>query len=496
LSDSEGKRAASGTGKVKTKIIRKRFAKVARPKVAQGKMNRPSEEADYSDEKDDDDSCVVDNISDDDDSGDEVSSSEEDNVVVEDSESESSSLNKLGESLDRLISDIHEGKHEESWGPVSTGTGHKTGAVQPNHVSNEVVQRPTNDASSLRLELAGPMIIRGMSRSQSLQCQHRENHVAERIRTFVKSNLFRRIKFVNSDAMFEQAIRLVMDHERVGDQQRGQFQMLYESVFNEALNTKRSSCEQSGGKIVRESIAKFAKLEEEFFTMDELATLRRAKTDRERKAFFWFFGTFLECVCGKRNWGKKLKYTELISRATEKGGRGKIVTKSDEAFALLIFENYIDKWTNPIAVADKGGTDAAGADKDGTDAAGADGGTDAAGADGGTDAPGANTGEKKKQPRQRGKYTAKKSGHCKYGGWSREGMKRFNELYKLVQEDRLCPQAEAMEKELLAFCKRSQKGAGGKDGGNKQQQDGGNTNAGIEVIEASLVEAAWDLDDE
>ena len=54
-----------------------------------------------------------------------------------------------------------------------------------------------------------------------------------------------------------------------------------------------------------------------------------------------------------------------------------------------------------------------------------------------------------------------------------------------------------MEKELLAFCsKRSQKGAGGKDGGNKQQQDGGNTNAGIEVIEASLVEAAWDLDDE
>jgi hypothetical protein len=86
--------------------------------------------------------------------------------------------------------------------------------------------------------------------------------------------------------MFEQAIKLVMDRENVPDQQRGQFQMLYESVFNEALNTKRSSCEQSGGKIVRQSIAEFAESGEDFFTVDELSTLRRAKTDREQKAFF------------------------------------------------------------------------------------------------------------------------------------------------------------------------------------------------------------------
>jgi hypothetical protein len=75
----------------------------------------------------------------------------------------------------------------------------------------------------------------------------------------------------------------------------------------------------------------------------ELCKLRRATTEREHKAFFWFFGTYLECVCGRRSWGKQKQY-KLVSKATEEGGRGKLATKSDEAFALLLFNNYIDKW--------------------------------------------------------------------------------------------------------------------------------------------------------
>jgi hypothetical protein len=169
----------------------------------------------------------------------------------------------------------------------------------------------------------------------------------------------------------------------------------------------------------------------------------------------------LECVCGRRYW-RKQKYHELISKATEKGGCGKVVTKSNEAFALLLFNKYIGEWTNPIATTDQ------------NDAAGAD---DLVG--------------KRKQPRQKGRYTAKTSGHCKYGGWSREGTARFNQFYKLVQEDRQCPQAEAMEMELMAFCRKNQKGGQDHDGGNRQ----GNNDAVSEVMYASLVEAAWDLDD-
>jgi hypothetical protein len=301
------------------------------------------------------------------------------------------------------------------------------------------------------------MHVRGLSRSQSLKNQ--QKHVAERVRAYVKSVIFRKIKFVNSDAMFNKAIELVMDHEDVPERQRVRFQMLYDSVFNEALNTKRSSCEQSGGKIFRESMKKFEESGEDFFTIEELTKLRRATTDRERRAFFWFFGTFLECVCGRRSWGKQ-KNHELISQATEKGGRGKVVTKSDEAFALLLFENYIDKWKAPPENPNDRELNAQG---------------------------------KRKQPRQRGKYTAIKSGHCKYGGWSHAGMARFNELYKLVEADRASNVAEAMEKELLAFCRRRMGLEHQRESG--AQGDQGHNTVVPSGIDVSVVEAAWDLDD-
>ncbi len=48
-------------------------------------------------------------------------------------------------------------------------------------------------------------------------------------------------------------------------------------------------------------------------------------------------------MCGRRSWGKQKQY-DLVLKATEEGGRGKLVTKSHEAFALLLFDNYIEKW--------------------------------------------------------------------------------------------------------------------------------------------------------
>ncbi|KAI2509866.1 hypothetical protein MHU86_4577 [Fragilaria crotonensis] len=227
--------------------------------------------------------------------------------------------------------------------------------------------------------------------------------------------------------MFQKAITLVMDHENVPQNWRGQYQSIYVSTFNDALNTKRSSCEQLGGRIVRESLTIFKESGKDFFIIDELCTLQRSETEREKEAFFWFYGTFLECVCGKRNWGRQ-KQHQRISEATDKRSQAKTVTISDEAFALLmIFENYIDKWISTSA-------------DDMQDA----------GLVGEADVPG-EPGRRKQPTRLRGKFTSKKSGHCKYGGWSHEGMARCNELYKLVREDRVCQKAAAMEGELLAF---------------------------------------------
>ena len=97
--------------------------------------------------------------------------------------------------------------------------------------------------------------------------------------------------------------------------------------------------------------------------------------------------------------------------------------------------------------------------------------------------------------RKLGKYTGatEKSGHCKYGGWNRDGMARFNEFHALVKEDRACPQATKMERELvLEFCKA---GAPMTDvDGVVAVGQGGNA----AIMRANLeppVEAVWDIEE-
>ena len=86
---------------------------------------------------------------------------------------------------------------------------------------------------------------------------------------------------------------------------------------------------------------------------------------------------------------------KLASKAKDQDGSGqnRVVTKSNKACALLIFENYIDEWKlqlqEPVPV------------------------NDANHADGTNDANDANDGRPKKI---QGKYSVKSSGHSKYGG--------------------------------------------------------------------------------
>ena len=68
-------------------------------------------------------------------------------------------------------------------------------------------------------------------------------------------------------------------------------------------------------------------------------------------------------------------------------------------------------------------------------------------------------------------------------------MARFNELYKVVREDRASPQAAVMEMELLAFCKAKYGGGiGGTEvwGQNKGAADTGSAPAVVSFVEAGI----------
>ena len=238
-----------------------------------------------------------------------------------------------------------------------------------------------------------------------------------------------------------------------------------------------------------------------------------------------------DCVCGRVKLGK-LKNIASVSSACEKGTQMKVLTKSDKAFALLLFDNYIDKWKVVAAEEMKAETEELSNDKkkvaarrrgknkkdneeelsdddDDEKKVAARGRGKANGAKSGKDMEeseeelpdnekkvgtrrrakekGAKTGkdmkdnaselatsdeEKSLSQRRMGKYTGANSGHCKMGGWIREGMARFNEFYALVQEDRASPNAAEMEKLLLAYCKAQLKTTPATGGNNAVVQGG------------------------
>ena len=91
--------------------------------------------------------------------------------------------------------------------------------------------------------------------------------------------------------------------------------------------------------------------------------------------------------------------------------------------------------------------------------------------------------------RIRGLYTGVKTGKCKFGGWSAEGMKRFNQLYKHVVKNRSTPDAAEMEELLLAYLKSHKQGD--EDGNNVGSPVGGS--ALPENLEPP-VETLWDED--
>jgi hypothetical protein len=164
------------------------------------------------------------------------------------------------------------------------------GAEDPPNRATPTASTHAGLAASLRVPC-------GLSSEES-NVPREETHVKRRIVIFVKTQLFRNIKFVNSASMFQKAFRKVIEFEKVQPRKQYLFQLTYEKCFNKALNQKRSSCEQAGFKITKDAINKdFKKRGEEFFTIEEFCKLRRATSDREKRAFFWFFESFLECVC-------------------------------------------------------------------------------------------------------------------------------------------------------------------------------------------------------
>lgn len=128
------------------------------------------------------------------------------------------------------------------------------------------------------------------------------------------------------------------------------------------------------------------------------------------KSFRIFCDCFLSKVIGSSKWKE-----ECISKTVSE-----IATISDEAFTLLLLENHWDEWSNKNVEDYK------------------------------KEAPyDAKNNKTVKRKPTKGKYTSEGIGAKLYGGWSNEGLLRFNALYDLVTENRKT-YGDKVEKELLS----------------------------------------------
>ena len=126
--------------------------------------------------------------------------------------------------------------------------------------------------------------------------------------------------------------------------------------------------------------------------------------------------------------------------------REKIVTKSDEAFTLLMYENYIGKWKKQGNIKDnedKRHEEDKDEQHDG----------DKEREEGEETAQSVPKERKTPTKAVKEKYTVHNNGTTKYGGWSDKGIAHFNELYKMVKEDRKCPQAVEMGNKFLEYAR-------------------------------------------
>ena len=318
--------------------------------------------------------------------------------------------------------------------------------VQQQQEHQEHAHHNDNNGDNDRISTSGK---RALSYRVAKQLQ--KKHVNICIQGLVKTVIFRKCKFITSEAYYNKVMAVVIESKKPADPPK--FVRLYKTCVLGSLNSKRSPCQQAVSDCVKALLkAKQhgSKVNPPPYSIDMLCKLRQSQTPEEKEAFLWFAHSLLECVCGKIAWGAKKKYRSRISDAKYDNTKESV---SDEAFVILLYENYIDKWItryhNPPPPGIKG-------------------------------------------RKIMGKYTRSRIGYSEYGGWSEEGVIRFNELCSIVVENRSsCNAMDSEEWVMLTLQQQkdgepAQNGTGNTDNENRIHDSETSLERNVQVVNAFI----------
>lgn len=144
-------------------------------------------------------------------------------------------------------------------------------------------------------------------------------------------------------------------------------------------------------------------------TLEQICELRAAE---DGTTYYDFIEYFVSAVVGKKKY-KENKCEMLLSQ---------YASKSDEAFAILLFDNNIDVW---LDMAKKGIT---------------------------------KNSDVKPKYTNGGSATGETASSRVYEGWSRIGLTKFNTIFDMVKKDRKEPHARKFEEEFRQHCETTLSG--------------------------------------
>ena len=245
------------------------------------------------------------------------------------------------------------------------------------------------------------------------------------IENHCKGFLFSKCKFVNSDDQEENLARLVLRYGNIPKEHRkdkDQFIRAYSAHMRKCIFERRSYVQTELRKVFLNSNKK--KIFHPFPTVEALkkCLTRDINTDEEYEIFVFYCEELLGKVVGASEWTSKIRCFTTISDAIRPDTDVPLISPGDEAFAVLLVDNCLDRWTE-----------------------------DAKREAGLSNEP------KQKKKNVDGKYTTSSAGQVAFGGWNPKGLQLFNDLTDLSVKARETDQCKRVESKCLQIMRAKHK---------------------------------------
>lgn len=281
---------------------------------------------------------------------------------------------------------------------LKTALGKTSGQVKELTAQNDILTAQ----ASVRLSRAKAQVLK--------MC----NDTRDKAFNTAKNVIFHNVKFLNCKDDLYSATEMVHDALQVDEKtldQRDSWVETYAPVVKKGINSARNYVTSELKKVAfallnsRETLPPHALL---------LACAARNISGINEEKFKWYWEKVIGKVVGSKEWGPTVcYYTTILEARMSTNPKKPLITVSDEAMIVLVWENNFEKWQTQWAF----------------------------------EQDPKNKGLK--QPALPGKYTYSDKGQCEWGGWSEAGLQAFNNYKKTIRTYR-----KDKKDQILAFERR------------------------------------------